>query len=122
MMDVPHLRLGTELTSQVRWSLGTIQTALAWDLLNTLKLSGDISKEQFVAQFPAIRLDALENYLRGVLATAAPEKIKRFQEALGLDPKNTLAMLQLGKAYYANRNYNDAVTTFSKVPPASFGE
>jgi tetratricopeptide (TPR) repeat protein/TolB-like protein len=118
MMDVPHLRLGPELTeSGPLPNLVTIQTALAWDLLNSLKLSGDISKEQFVAQFPAIRLAALENYLRGVLATAAPEKIKRFQEALRLDPKNTLAMLQLGKAYYANRNYNDAVATFSKVPP-----
>jgi Tfp pilus assembly protein PilF/TolB-like protein len=117
VMDVPHLRLGPELTeSGPLANLLTIQTALAWDLLNSLKLSGDLSKEQFIAQFPAVRLDALENYVRGVLAGNAQEKIKRFQEALRLDPKNTLAMLQLGKGYYANRNYNDAVGVFSKVP------
>ncbi len=118
IMDVPRLRLGPELTeSGALANLVTMQTALAWDMLNALKLSGDLSKDQFVAQFPAVRLDALENYVRGVLAGNAPEKIKRFQETLRLEPKDTLAMLQLGKAYYAARNYNEAVNIFSKVPP-----
>lgn len=118
LMDVPHLRLGPELTeSGPLATLVTLQTAFAWDLLNALKLSGDISKDQFVAQFPAARLDALENYVRGMLAGNVQEKIKRFQDALRLEPKNTLAMLQLGKAYYATKNYTEAVNVFSRVPP-----
>jgi TolB-like protein len=117
IMDVPRLRLGPEMTeSGPLAGLVTIQSALAWDLLNSIKLAGDLSKDQFTAQFPAIRLDALENYVRGVLAGNAQEKIKRFQETLKLEPKNALAMLQLGKAYYAARNYPEAVNAFSRVP------
>jgi tetratricopeptide (TPR) repeat protein len=117
IMDVPRLRLGPEMTeSGPLASLVTIQSALAWDLLNSIKLAGDLSKDQFTAQFPAIRLDALENYVRGVLAGNAQEKIKRFRETLRLEPKNALAMLQLGKAYYAARNYPEAVNAFSRVP------
>ncbi len=117
LMDVPHLRLGPDLAeSGPLASLITLQTALAWDLLSELKLSGDISKEQFVAQFPALRLDALENYVRGVLASNVQEKIKHFQEAVRLEPRNTLAMLQLGKAYYTTKNYTEAVNIFSRVP------
>jgi Tfp pilus assembly protein PilF/TolB-like protein len=118
IMDVSRLRLGQEMTeSGPLASLVTIQSALAWDLLSSMKLAGDLSKDQFIAQFPAVRLDALENYVRGVLAGNVQEKIKRFQEALRLEPRNALAMLQLGKAYYSARNYPEAVNTFSRVPP-----
>src|SRR5262249_52481160 len=84
---------------------------------NTLKRLDIPSKQEFVAQFPPLRVDALENYTRGVLAPSDQEKIRRFQEAVRLEPGNTLAMLQLGKTLYATRDYTSAVEWLAKVPP-----
>jgi tetratricopeptide (TPR) repeat protein/TolB-like protein len=118
LMDLDRLRLSPEITESGPLSnLIAIQTALAWDVLNTLKRLDIPSKQEFVAQFPPLRVDALENYTRGVLAPSDQEKIRRFQEAVRLEPGNTLAMLQLGKTLYATRDYASAVEWLAKVPP-----
>jgi Flp pilus assembly protein TadD/TolB-like protein len=117
VMDLEHLRLSPELAeSGPLPSLINMQTALAWDVLNAMKLSGTVAKEKYVSQFAPVRLDALENYVRGILAPNAQEKIKRFKEAVRLEPSHSLAMLQLGKNYYAVRDYESAMGTLSKIP------
>jgi len=119
VMDLGKLKLSPQLTeSGPLTSLITIQTALTWDVLNALNLTINVSKQQFIAQFPPIRLDALENYIRGIVATKEQEKIKYFKEALRLEPNHTLAMLQLAKTYYNARDYEPAITWFSKIPEA----
>src|SRR4029077_3851184 len=53
LMDMERLRLSPELTETgLLTNLISIQTALAWDVLNTLN-PGAIAKSDFVAQFPA---------------------------------------------------------------------
>jgi Tfp pilus assembly protein PilF/TolB-like protein len=117
MMDLARLQLGPELSeSSPLAGLINIQTALAWDVLNQLKLTSGVSKEQFVSQFPPVRLDALENYIRGALAGNNKEKIKHFQEAVRLEPTNRLAILQLGKTYYDDRDYVSAISWLTKIP------
>jgi tetratricopeptide (TPR) repeat protein len=119
VMDLSRLRLSPEMTeSGPLNNLIGLQTALAWDVLDTLKLTNGAGKEQFVAMFPSIRVGALENYIRGVLATSDQEKVRRFKEALLLDPGYTLAMLQLGKTYYGARDYGSAIEWLSKIPPS----
>jgi len=118
LMDMAQLRLGPELSeSGPLAGLINMQAALAWDVLNQLKLTNGLSKQQFVAQFPPLRLDALENYIRGTLAGNNKEKIKHFQEAVRLEPGNSLAILQLGKAYYDDRDYVSAINWLSRIPP-----
>ncbi len=117
VMDMARLRLSPEMAeSGPLPSLINMQTALAWDVLNTMSPAGNVAKEKFVSQFPPVRLDALENYVRGILAANAPEKIKRFKEAVRLEPSHSLAMLQLGKNYYAVRDYESAMSVLAKIP------
>jgi Tfp pilus assembly protein PilF/TolB-like protein len=117
VMDTNRLRLSPEFTERGPLNdLIQIQTALAWDILDQLKVPGIAAKTQFVAQFPPMRLDALENYVRGVLAVNPEEKIKRFQTVVRLEPSHTLAILQLGKAYFETRNYDQAMNWLAKVP------
>src|SRR6476646_2310466 len=105
LMDMERLRLSPEFTeSGSLTNLISIQTDLAWDILNTLS-PGVIAKDYFIARFPGQRPDVLENYVRGITATNDQEKIKDFKEAARLDPSNALAMLQLGKSYYKVRDY-----------------
>ena len=116
LMDMDRLRLSPELTeSGPLTNLIAIQTALAWDILNTLN-PGTISKAGFIAQFPVQRPDVLENYVRGVTATDDLEKIKHFKEVVRLEPTHTLAILQLGKSYYKARDYESAASWLARVP------
>ncbi|HET9181423.1 MAG TPA: tetratricopeptide repeat protein [Candidatus Angelobacter sp.] len=119
VMDADRLRLSPELTeSGALNDLIRIQTALAWDVLNELKLPGIGDKAEFISQFAPMRLDALENYVRGVLASRPEERIRRFQQVVRLEPANTLALLQLGKAYYETKNYEQAINWLTKIPKA----
>src|SRR5579859_172218 len=85
LMDMERLRLSPELIETgPLTNLIAIQTALAWDVLNTLNLASTIPKTDFVAQFPAERPEVLENYVRGITAANDQEKIKRFKEVVSL--------------------------------------
>ncbi|HEX3586275.1 MAG TPA: hypothetical protein VH024_09775, partial [Candidatus Angelobacter sp.] len=116
LMDMERLRLSPELTETgTLTNLISIQTALAWDVLNTLN-PGAITKSDFVAQFPAERPEVLENYVRGITAANEQEKVKRFKEVVSLEPTHTLAMLQLGKSYYKSRDYESAMSWLARIP------
>jgi Flp pilus assembly protein TadD len=93
-----------------------IQTALAWDVLHTLRDDVPISQEGFVASAPPVRLDAFENYIRGLTAPTTEGQIQHFREAVRLNPTYPEALLQLGKSYYRTRQYDDAVTALTRVP------
>ncbi len=75
-----------------------------------------ITQEQFLKASAPIRLDAFENYIRGLLATEHQQKVRYFRTALKLNPNYTLAMLQLGKTYYDSHEYESAASWFSRVP------
>jgi tetratricopeptide (TPR) repeat protein len=118
LMDMERLRLSPELTEAGPLAnLIAIQTALAWDILNTLN-PGAVARADFISQFPAQRPDVLENYVRGITATNDQEKVKHFKEVVRLEPTHALAMLQLGKSYYKERDYESAVSWLARVPAA----
>ncbi len=117
LLDMKKLHLSSEVREAGALpQLLEIQHALAWDMLQLIDPSASGSKQTFVASTPPIRLDALENYIRGVIATDTPERVKRFKEAIRIYPDYALAIYQLGKTYYDARDYGSAVTWFSKVP------
>ena len=66
-----------------------------------------------------MRLDAFENYIRGMITTSRQEKIKHFHDAIRLDPGYYEAMLQLGHTHYDNREYDPAASWFSRIPRSS---
>lgn len=93
-----------------------IQAASAWDLLREMSPALAVPKQDFVAETKDIRLDALENYVRGVIATSSPERIRHFKEAVRLNSNYTVAMLALGKTYFDLRDYASAIDWFGKIP------
>ena len=97
-------------------SLIDLQTALAWQLLQQMPAHPAGTREQFVASFKPIRLDAFENYIRGSLATSPQQRIHYFHDAIKLNPNYTLAMLALGKTYYTSHEYESASSWFSRIP------
>ena len=99
--------------------LGTLQSALAWDLLRLIRTDFSVPKDKYIAGVRPTRLNALENYVRGTLATSAEEKVKYYREATRLDPAYAQAWLELGKTYYAQHTYELAIAALSQVQQSS---
>ena len=96
-----------------------IETALAWDLLQEMRPGLAASKAVFLAGAPPIRLDALENYIKGVLAGTSAEKVVHLREATRLNPTYDEAWLQLGKTYFEQRQYDPAIQALDHVTQAN---
>ncbi|HUK43032.1 MAG TPA: tetratricopeptide repeat protein [Candidatus Bathyarchaeia archaeon] len=107
----PAVESSGPLTDLIR-----VQTVLAWLLLQQMPSHPAVTREPFLASWPPIRLDAFENYLRGVLAVDRQQKIHHLHDAIKLDPGYTQAMLELGRTYYDNHEYESAVPWFARVP------
>ena len=99
--------------------LGRLQSALAWDLLRQIRADFSTPKENYVASVAPIRLDALENYIRGMLATRAEARVQHYREATRLNPDYAQAWLELGKTYYAQRAYEPAIAALGQIQPSS---
>ena len=117
LLDMRRLHLLPEMNeSGPLIQLIDIQTALAWDILHSLRPEISVSRQAYVQAAPLIRLDAFENYVRGVTAPTAEEQIQHFHEAVRLNPAYPEALLQLGKAYYRGRQYEQAVSSLARIP------
>jgi Flp pilus assembly protein TadD/TolB-like protein len=123
LLDMKKLHLSPEVhSSGALANLIDLQTILAWELLQQMVPPAAITRDQFLKASTPIRLDAFENYIRGILATDQQQKIRYLRNATKLNSNYTLAMLQLGKTYYGNHEYESAAAWFSRIPrddPAS---
>jgi tetratricopeptide (TPR) repeat protein len=95
--------------------LGRLQSELAWDLLHSIRADFPLAKDKYVATIAPIRLDALENYIRGMLASSAEEKLQHYREATRLNPDYAQAWLALGKTCYGQRAYEPAIAALGQV-------
>jgi Tfp pilus assembly protein PilF/TolB-like protein len=93
-----------------------LQTALGWQLLQQMPVHPAGTREQFVSSFPPVRLDAFEDYVRGILAGPYQQRIHYLHEAVKLTPGYVAAMMELGKTYFDNRDYESASLWFSRIP------
>ncbi len=95
--------------------LGALQSALAWDLLRLVRTDFSEPKDTYIASVAPAPLDAQENFIRGLLATTAQERLRRFREATRLSPEYDQAWLELGKTYDAQHAYGPAIAALSQV-------
>lgn len=96
-----------------------LQTQLAWRLLaahDPTFVAGE--EEAFRRQFPAVRLDAFENYIRGILATDAESRVRLLREADRLDPRDHRAAFELGRYYFEQKDYANSAVWFRKIDEA----
>ena len=117
LLDMKKLHLYPAVQSSgALTNLIDVETGLAWELLEQMPTPPKTTREQFLKGSVPIRLDAFENYIRGIVATDHQQKVRYFRNALKLNPNYTLAMMQLGKTYYDNHEYESASLWFSRVP------
>lgn len=100
--------------------LADVQGRLAWQALRRfLPESAVPSEEQFRAKHRPVRLDALESYIRGLMAGSAEQKHRLLTQAVRLDEGFTAPFLELGRLLYQGEKYQAAAGWLEKVPPDS---
>ena len=96
-------------------NLFQIQAGLSWQIQRWLRPNFSISKGQYVREHPGPRLDAFENYLRGLTAKSRAQQIRYYRAALRLDPGFTTPAFELGMLYFRDRDYPTSILWFSKL-------
>jgi tetratricopeptide (TPR) repeat protein len=119
LLDLKHMRQGPELREVgALEDLAALQGHLAWQLLRYLKPQGAPSEAEFRERHPTVRVDAMENYVRGLLAANPDEEHRFFAQAARLDAHYSQPCFQLGRLLWKRKEYKWAADWFQKVTPA----
>jgi tetratricopeptide (TPR) repeat protein len=97
-------------------SLMDLHTRLLWRTLSSRDGRYTLSLADFTKRQRPLRLDAFEQYSRGLQATDPDTKLRQLHEAVRLEPDWPDANFALGEAYFAKKDYNAALAWFFKVP------
>ena len=117
-VDLKKARRGPDLTGTGSLQdLGRVQSHLAWQTLAFVLGDRRPTEEQFLQNQSIVRVDAIESYVRGLLAPSPDQKAKYFAQAVRLDAKYSHANFELGRLYFQKKNYRNAVDLLQKVAP-----
>jgi tetratricopeptide (TPR) repeat protein len=116
VVDVPHLRMSAPVTArgQMR-DLIDVFDSLAWKLTREMDPSFNVAEVTFVAAGKGLRLDAFEQYIRGITEPDQAERLRHLQQAVKLSPDFGSAWMALGREDYSGQQYEQAAEAFAKV-------
>lgn len=119
LVDVPHLRMSEPLTArgEMRDMIAVFGT-LAWKLTRQLNPGFTVAQETFIAAGASLRLDAFEQYIRGITEPDQDERVRHLKKAVELSPEYGQAWMALGREDYEGQHYEEAAAAFAKVGPS----
>jgi TPR repeat protein len=95
--------------------LAVLQRHLSWQTLQFVLPKTAPSEANFSSRHPVIRLDAMESYVRGLLASSTEEKHRLFTRAARLDQAFSQPCFQLGRLHFQKKEYKVAAEWLGKV-------
>lgn len=87
-----------------------------WEILLHANPEHASTRDAYIAEHPPTRVDAVENYVRGLLASAPEQKTRYFAAAAKIDPKFGKPAFELGIMNFNKRQYKVAADWFQQVP------
>ena len=116
LIDLKKFQQGAEIveTGSLE-NLSQLETKLAWVLLRQLAPDSAPSEETFFHDRAPVRVDAMESYVRGLMASSEDQKLKLFTQAARLDEHFSQPNFQLGRTLFAKKDYKTAGQWLSKV-------
>jgi len=116
IVDVARLRLSAEVTeSGPIGQLIPLLNSLAWQLTRELDPSFSVAQETFRAASADLRVDAFEQYIRGLTEPDPAQRLRHLKKATDLSPNFTEAWLATAKLEFSSQQYEQAAISFSKV-------
>jgi tetratricopeptide (TPR) repeat protein len=118
LVDLKHYKNGPEFREVgALEDLAALQEHLAWQVLHFVKSDAGPTEAEFRKRHPAVRVDAIESYIRGLLATASDEKHRLYTQAVRLDSRYSQPCFHLGRLFWRKKEYKSAAEWLQKVAP-----
>lgn len=115
ILDLSKLHLSPEFGEMGSLEdLAAIEARLGWKTLNQLDKSAP-TEEEFLKDRPPVRIDAVENYIRGLLSSTPDQRMRFFTQAARLDERYSPPAFQLARIYWEKKDYKSAAGWFGRV-------
>ena len=116
LVNVPELRmlLPVNAHGQMRDMIAVFGT-LAWKLTKQLDPNFNVAEDTFESAGKGMRLDAFEQYIRGITEPDQAERLRHLELAVKLSPDLGPAWMALGREEYSEQQYQQAAEAFAKV-------
>ncbi len=120
LLDMRNLKLSAPVEAAGELAdLVDLETSLAWRMLAQHDPTFTVGKEEdFRRQFPDVRLDAFESYVRGIMATDPDTRARFLAEADRRNPADHRAAFELGRFYFDQKNYSQGMFWLRKLVPS----
>jgi tetratricopeptide (TPR) repeat protein len=116
ILDLKRTRQGPEFAEVgALEDLAALETHLGWQSLQFLVPKTAPSEEEFRRARPVIRVDAIEAYVRGLLAAAPDQQHRLFTQAARLDDRFSQPAFELGRIYLGKKDYAIAAGWLERV-------
>lgn len=118
ILDLHNFRKGPDFMAVgAMEDLAALQNHISWQALQFVMPKTSPSEEEFRKNRPPVRVDALENYIRGLTAQNEDQKLQLFAQAIRIDPRYSQAAFEMGKLQLERDNYKAAADALEKVSP-----
>ncbi len=116
ILDLKNLKKGPEFEETgVVEDLAAMETRLAWRSLKFLAPQTAPSEEAFRSSRIDIRVDAIEKYVRGLVADSPAAQHRYFTQAARLDVRFSQPCFQLGRMYTEKKDWRVAASWLERV-------
>lgn len=95
--------------------LAAREVHLGWQSLQQLMPGGAPAEQEYMRHSPPVRLDAVESYIRGLLAANPEQRRRLFTQSARLDEHYSQPCFQLGKISWAQKDYKGAALWLARV-------
>ena len=93
-----------------------LHTRLMWRMLSENDTAYPLSLTEFSQMHKAVRLDAFEHYIRGLIANEDETRLRELREAVRLEPDWVEPNYALGETYFSRKDCASALPWYAKVP------
>ena len=119
VLDLKNLRQSSEFSQTAPLDdLALLQVNLTWEVYRYLRPDTTRLESDFKKLRQATRVDAMENYIRGLLASTDEQRHRYFTQAARLDADYSQPRFQLGRLHWNQKNYQLAAEWLKQVSPA----
>jgi len=116
VVDVARLRMSEPVVARgAMRDLVAVFDSLAWKLTRQLDPGFSGTEETFLAAGAGLKVDAFEQYIRGITEPDQAERLRHLNQSVLLSPEFSPAWMALGREDYNGQQYEEAAAAFAKV-------
>lgn len=115
-IDLKRFHEGPQLIEAGRMEdLSLLESRLAWQAIKHFQPRTAPAQDDYLRNRPPVRIEAVESYVRGLLAGSPDQQQKLFQQSAKLDARYSEPAFQLGRMTFDKKDYRTASVWLDKV-------